>query len=69
MYVCICNAITERELRKAAKDGTRCVQTLYARMGVEPKCGSCLEYAVDLLAEEPGQQGWAWAPRPAGAPA
>jgi len=52
MYVCICNAIRECELRRAAQ-ASRCdVEELYARMGKRPQCSQCLEDAEDIVAEE-----------------
>ena len=52
MIVCVCNAITEDELREAAKQGARTPEQAYAKLGCEPQCGSCLCYAQDLLDEQ-----------------
>jgi bacterioferritin-associated ferredoxin len=52
MYICICNAIRESDLRHAAR-GTRCdVEALYARFGKRPQCSQCLEEAEDIVQEE-----------------
>jgi bacterioferritin-associated ferredoxin len=42
MYICICNAITERQVRD-------CVDELASKLGVGSGCGRCLECATDLL--------------------
>jgi bacterioferritin-associated ferredoxin len=52
MIVCVCNAITENELRDAARAGARTPETAYEALGHEPHCRSCLCYAQDLIDEE-----------------
>jgi bacterioferritin-associated ferredoxin len=52
MIVCICNRITECELRKAARSGAPTAETAYASLGCEVQCGCCLDYAEDLIEEE-----------------
>ena len=52
MIVCICNRITEGELRKAARAGCTTPDTAYACLGCEAQCGCCLDYAQELLDEE-----------------
>ena len=51
MYVCICNAIRECELRDAccATDGD--AEAVYEALGKRPQCGCCLEDADMILAE------------------
>lgn len=51
MIVCVCNAITEDELRDLAKSGARTPEGAYAILGHEPQCGSCLCYAQTLIDE------------------
>ena len=51
MIVCVCNAITEDELRELAKGGARTPEDAYAILGQEPQCGSCLSYAQTLIDE------------------
>ena len=52
MIVCVCNAITETEVREAAREGATCPDAAYARLGCEPHCGCCLDYAQDLIGQE-----------------
>lgn len=49
MIVCVCNAITEDELREFAKNGAHTPEEAYALHGTEPQCGSCLSYAQELI--------------------
>jgi len=55
MIVCVCNAITEDELRDLARAGARTPEQAYATLDSEPQCGSCLCYAQQLIDEERGK--------------
>ena len=50
MYVCICNGVTDKDIRQAAEAGVRTVAELTMRTGAGANCGSCLDMAADLLA-------------------
>ena len=52
MIVCVCNAITESEVRDAARAGAASPRAAYASLGCEPHCGCCLDYAQDLIDQE-----------------
>jgi bacterioferritin-associated ferredoxin len=54
MYVCICNAIRETELRSAARDSHGDAEMLYISLGHEPQCRQCLAAAENIVAEERG---------------
>lgn len=51
MYVCICNAIKETELRSIARDRDGTAEHLYRCMGREPQCRQCLDEAEDIVTE------------------
>ena len=51
MYVCICHAITEKQIRHAARTGVRDLWQLQRELGVASSCGSCKEQAVTILRE------------------
>lgn len=51
MYICICNAIRETDLRRAACQQRGNAETLYTRLGFAPQCRQCLEEA-ELIVEE-----------------
>ena len=55
MYVCVCNAITDKQIRKAAESGTTDLWGLQAKLGVASGCGSCMEVASEILAEYRGR--------------
>jgi bacterioferritin-associated ferredoxin len=52
MIVCVCNRITEAEVREAAHKGARTPEAAYETLGCEPQCGCCLHYAQDIIDEE-----------------
>jgi bacterioferritin-associated ferredoxin len=54
MIVCVCNAITEKEVRDAARQGCRTSEAAYASLDCEPQCGCCLDYAQEIIDEERG---------------
>ena len=51
MYVCICNGVTDRQIREAVEAGCDSVAGLTMRTGCGSTCGTCLPMAADLLAE------------------
>lgn len=52
MYVCVCNAIRECEFRRAARQVEGDAEAIYASLGYEPQCASCLEEADQIAVEE-----------------
>ena len=54
MIVCICNRITEAEVRAAARCGGCTPEKAYACLGREVQCGCCLDYAQEVIDEELG---------------
>jgi len=50
VYVCICNGVTDHQIREAADNGVNSVAELTMRTGCGSNCGSCLEMAGELLA-------------------
>jgi len=51
MYVCVCNGVTEHDIRNAVASGCATLGDLTMYTGCGATCGSCLEMAADLLAE------------------
>jgi bacterioferritin-associated ferredoxin len=51
VYVCLCNGVTERQIREVAAAGCRTVPELTMRTGCGATCGSCLDMAQALLDE------------------
>ncbi len=57
MYVCICNAITDKQISEAAESGVEDLWGLQAALGVASGCGSCKETAADILREKRQRKG------------
>lgn len=51
MYVCVCNGVTENDIRHAAAAGCRSVAELTMRTGCGACCGTCLASAAEVLDE------------------
>ncbi|MFL6752585.1 MAG: bacterioferritin-associated ferredoxin [Sphingomicrobium sp.] len=52
MIVCVCNRITEKNVRKAAHEGARTPEAAYETLGCEVQCGCCLDYAQEIIDQE-----------------
>jgi bacterioferritin-associated ferredoxin len=51
MYICLCNAITERDVRECARRGCCSLDELSMQLGVGSGCGRCRPAAKEILDE------------------
>lgn len=51
MIVCICNNISDTQIREAIAAGASSLEDLQARMPIATDCGSCLNSVGDVLSE------------------
>lgn len=51
MYVCICNSITEQDVRECARRGCGSLEELTVELGVGTSCGRCRPIAKEILDE------------------
>ncbi|WP_115717181.1 bacterioferritin-associated ferredoxin [Gallaecimonas mangrovi] len=51
MYVCLCNAVTDKTIRKAAASGCHSLAQLRCELGVADQCGKCARHAKAVLNE------------------
>ena len=49
MYICICNALTEGQIRSAATKSCRTVSDLYRVLDCAPICARCVPEVTALL--------------------
>jgi bacterioferritin-associated ferredoxin len=49
MYICMCNAVTDSDIRRAAADGVHHFNDLQARTGCSDCCGCCEQEARATL--------------------
>jgi bacterioferritin-associated ferredoxin len=54
LYICICNGITERQVRDCAHGGARTIEDLGWALGVGTNCGRCRDCASELLSDVHG---------------
>ncbi|WP_312516605.1 (2Fe-2S)-binding protein [Massilia sp.] len=51
MIVCVCNNISDREIRQAVDLGITSIAGLRKELGVGTMCGTCVSYAREVLHE------------------
>jgi len=51
MYVCLCNGLTDRDLRPHTVGGTCTVSMVYRACGCRPQCGKCVPFVRQMLRE------------------
>ncbi len=49
MYVCLCNGLTDRDIRRACDQGHSTVASAYCSLGAEVNCGRCVPMARELI--------------------
>ena len=49
MYVCVCNAVTERQIRALAEQGVRTLDEMSQINGCSSTCGGCMDEAKRIL--------------------
>jgi bacterioferritin-associated ferredoxin len=52
VYVCVCNGVTDHQIREAAAAGCGSMAELTMRTGCGASCGSCVNTAARLLEDE-----------------
>jgi bacterioferritin-associated ferredoxin len=52
VYICICNALTDKKLKQAVADGSSRVQEVYAACGCRAQCGQCVQAVLRLLRDD-----------------
>lgn len=51
MYVCVCNQVTDSEIREACATGAHSISCLKQRLKVATCCGRCEDYAMQVMRE------------------
>ncbi len=49
MYVCVCNAVSDSDIRNEVDNGVRTMRQLRQKTGCASTCGCCREMAVEIL--------------------
>jgi bacterioferritin-associated ferredoxin len=51
MYVCVCNALSDRDVKRVVATGrVGSADDIYAALGCAPQCGACREEMAEILA-------------------
>ena len=56
MYVCVCSAVTERQIHQAVKNGAKTVKHLKDQLNVGTECGRCVSCAKACIKEAHAEQ-------------
>lgn len=51
MYVCLCNGVTDRQIRQSIHEGASSLNDLQDTLGVATQCGQCACLTQELLDE------------------
>lgn len=51
MYVCLCNKVTDKQLKQAVANGSHSIIALQHSLAIGTNCGGCLDMAKSLLSE------------------
>lgn len=51
MYVCICNAVTDKAIKTAVKNGDDTYERVCEKLSVASCCGRCRGHAHEVIAE------------------
>jgi len=49
MYVCVCNAVTDSDIRRAVDNGVCSIRQLRQKTGCASTCGCCTDLAAEIL--------------------
>ena len=51
MYICVCKAVSDSQIRQAVDSGARSVRELRDRLGLGSCCGKCVPSARGVIRE------------------
>jgi bacterioferritin-associated ferredoxin len=53
MYICLCNGLTDNQVKQVVADGGACrPREVYAACGCRAQCGRCTRMIVGMLRED-----------------
>jgi bacterioferritin-associated ferredoxin len=57
MYGCVCNAVTDRQIRSQSECGRGTVAEIYRALGITVKCGKCVRTAKCIINDAQAEAG------------
>lgn len=52
MYVCLCHAITDTQIKQAVSQGDTSLKDVRKRLGVGDQCGKCTRMAAIIIEQQ-----------------
>ena len=49
MYVCLCQAVTDRQIKEFVNDGAGTFEDVFKELGVASQCGKCSQLAQNII--------------------
>ena len=49
MYVCLCHAVTDTQIKEAVSQGDCSLNDVKKRLGVGDQCGKCVKMATQII--------------------
>lgn len=49
MYVCVCNAVTDKAIQQAVQQGHQSFEAIQGELSVDTCCGRCKSFACQLI--------------------
>lgn len=49
MYLCLCNALSDLQVRQAVHDGAKRPREIYAACGCRAQCGACTKGLLGII--------------------
>ena len=56
MYICLCKAVTDKDIHRAVSNGASTMRCLRQQNGVGSQCGRCVGHAKEVLSEALSEQ-------------
>ena len=51
MIICVCNRISDHEIRASVRAGATCCKQVFGGKGTQAQCGSCVEAMGEIIDE------------------
>ena len=51
MYICLCNGLTDRDIKSAVASGAERIANVYESLGAAPQCAKCTVNIRDIIRE------------------
>ena len=56
MYVCLCNAVSDKQIKKAISEGASSVEEVQQVSNVGKNCGTCIFAVKEIIDREIGEK-------------